>query len=281
LNTNTFFQTVRAVLDKNTELLQPGDNDRDYAARSLIVKIVNALTSGSEIGGPSVCSHLLGFSDHYTSHTFKVFYWYSYVLAIIRSDYEDARPPDEHVQCEERIMLGYTSSGVVQLNRVNDYVHRPAFFAHWTLYEFLRQTDVRKLRKKENFKPTEEDHFDADDDEAEIEPPPTGRAYRFAAGHPLRATHGVYLRPIKTAYILNFVGRALPRPDRGDRDEYCKVMLTLFAPGGWQKGSDLHRLGESWIAAFERVSFDVQHERVMRNMNLLYECSDARDDFSA
>ncbi|KAI0686401.1 hypothetical protein C8T65DRAFT_526910, partial [Cerioporus squamosus] len=99
--------------------------------------------------------------------------------------------------------------------------------------------------------------------------------------HPLRGTHGVYLRQENKAYVLNFVGKALPRPDRGDREEYCRVMMTLFCPTGWRAGMDLHQQGESWATAFERTPFRNEHEAVMRNMNLLYECLDARDDFSA
>ncbi|KAH9848080.1 hypothetical protein C2E23DRAFT_740340 [Lenzites betulinus] len=82
LTTHGFFETVRAVLDRNTDLLAPHDTDRADAARALVVKIVNALSGAAELGGPAVCAYLLGNPDHYTSEVFKVFHWRSYVRKV-------------------------------------------------------------------------------------------------------------------------------------------------------------------------------------------------------
>ena len=57
-------------------------------------------------------------------------------------------------------------------------------------------------------------------------------------------------------------------------------MLALFHPGGWRSGSQLKSSSESWEDAFGRVEFLPEHERIMKNMNLLYECLDARDDYA-
>ena len=56
-----------------------GEESKKIKARKVLVKIVNSLTSQSEIGGPMACMYLLGHPDHYTSHTFKTCYWYPYL----------------------------------------------------------------------------------------------------------------------------------------------------------------------------------------------------------
>ena len=98
---------------------------------------------------------------------------------------------------------------------------------------------------------------------------------RFISGHPLEDTHGV--RYLKTARIPNFVGNTLPHHDQGDREYYCSTMLALFKP--WRSGLDLRRQTESWDEAFLSQEFSSRQLEVMKNMNIRYECLDARDDF--
>lgn len=290
LTTHTFFEVVRAVLDRNTEMLNEAGSDRDRVARSIIVKIVNALSAASEIGGPAVCAYLLGQPDHYTSEKFRVFYWYAYIQHFVNSSTPLANSALDHP--DDRVMLGLTTDGVVVMNKVNDYVFRPASFAGYSLYDFMRVTDVRKLNERDRFvrvvsahssDPESEDFSDSAEDDAphSSSAGPPARAHRFLTGHPLRKTHGVFLRDESAAYVLNFVGRALPRPDKGDREEYCATMLAFFHPAGWRCGRDLLPFGYSWSQTFERTVFSPTTLRVMKNMNVMYECLDARDDYSA
>ena len=58
-------------------------------------------------------------------------------------------------------------------------------------------------------------------------------------------------------------------------------MLVLFKPGGWRAGTDLRAANHSWAQAFSATTFKAEHIAVMKNMNVLYECLDARDDYSA
>lgn len=305
LTTHGFFETVRTVLAQNTELLNCDNAQRGEAARALVVKIVNALSGAAELGGPAVCSYLLGNPDHYTSAVFKVFHWRSYMRKVLEDVADDSQAAAQSVAEAgpgDRIMLGISEGGVVSLTKVNDYVFRPEFFSDWTLCDFLSMTDVKKLGKNEGFvggrRAAEDDNMDVDSDEysdseddIDRDEPANGnfkpetkvrpRAYRFISSHPFRKTHGVYLRPERSAYVLNFVGGAPPRPDRGDREMYCSTMLALFRTGGWRTGVDLRGDHEPWNAAFESARFHPAHVQVMKNMNLLYECLDARDDFSA
>ncbi|KAI0643080.1 hypothetical protein C8Q79DRAFT_885001, partial [Trametes meyenii] len=240
-----------------------------------IVKIVNALSAASEIGGPAVCSYLLGNPDHYTNETFKVFYWYAYVTCardtcspILASN----QSPDYSEVSSESVLLGLTEDGVVALNKVNDYLYHPTAFTEYSLYDYLRCTDVRKLGGSDSFVK----------DPLLTLPSNTrssgkASAFPFLPGHPLEKTHGVFYR--RFPYTLNFVGHTLPRRDKGDRDEYCSAMLAFFRP--WRNGRDLISSAPSWSAAFDLYAFIDDHECVMRNMNLMYKCLDARDDYSA
>jgi hypothetical protein len=69
--------------------------DCKSTARSLMTKIVNALTAKMEIGSPITCMYLLGNPDHYTGHKFVNFYRRNYVQevqAIWESPKEGDRP---------------------------------------------------------------------------------------------------------------------------------------------------------------------------------------------
>ncbi len=298
LSTDSFFSTVRSVLDRHSDALVSSGADNEDAARSLIVKVVNALTASAETGGPAVCAHLLGQPDHYTDHTFQVFYWYPYVRHAKETS-PATDPDDEPDSAEERVLLGRTADGVVQLNKVFDYTCRPGTYKRMSLYEYLRSMDIRKVPSREKM-PADDDAFiddecvsdngsedDVDGEASDGDEPhhedcaPAGVGHRFGAGHPLRATHAAYQRAEPKKPVLNFVGGALPRPDRGDREQYCFTMLVFFAPDGWRTGSDLKLTHENWTSAFERTAFHPDHVGIMRNMNLLYECLDARDDYAA
>lgn len=73
LKTYTIFNAIRDVFQDNSELLNNG-SDKKTTARSLMVKIVNRLTSKMELGSPMASLYMLGHPDHYTNMTFKVFY---------------------------------------------------------------------------------------------------------------------------------------------------------------------------------------------------------------
>ena len=70
----SLFQIIAETQDKYATMLN-GDGDRHEKARSLITKIVNHMTTHMQIGSPMAASYLLGFPDHYSSHSFKPLYW--------------------------------------------------------------------------------------------------------------------------------------------------------------------------------------------------------------
>jgi hypothetical protein len=102
---------------------------------------------------------------------------------------------------------------------------------------------------------------------------------RFSETHPQFRTHHVKLCPASKAKVPDFVGGSLPRRDKGNRDEYCMTMLTLFKP--WRNGKDLKDTDESWDDQFSRYTFTDRQVDIMKYFNVRYECNDARDDYSA
>ena len=73
LKTHVMFWSVPEVFSHITELLG-GNKSKCEKARSLITKIINALTAASEIGGPMALMYLLKNPDYYTSHKFRICY---------------------------------------------------------------------------------------------------------------------------------------------------------------------------------------------------------------
>src|SRR3977135_933819 len=82
LKTYNIFETICDVFNRNTVIIN-GDDDREEKARSLLVKIVNGLTTKMQIGSPMAASYLLGLPDHYTSHTFKPCHWRPFVNEVL------------------------------------------------------------------------------------------------------------------------------------------------------------------------------------------------------
>ena len=78
LNTYSMFDTIHQIFERNETLLTVKENMQN-SARSLVTKMVNALTAKLEIGNPMASMYLLGNPDHYTSHEFVSFYWRSFV----------------------------------------------------------------------------------------------------------------------------------------------------------------------------------------------------------
>ncbi|KAH9855421.1 hypothetical protein C2E23DRAFT_866600 [Lenzites betulinus] len=287
LKTYSVFEAVRAVLAKKTDIERISSSSEE-SARRVVTKTVNILSARREMGGPAACSYLLGHPQRYTNRVFKVFFWSSYVkraMATVRSSVSMDVASDESA---ERIVLAMNSDKVVGLSKVNDYVHRPIEFNDMCLYEYMRTTDVvRKATPTEEREPDSEcENTDPPHNRMRVDTGPTKPAacnntYAFLNGHPSQNSHMVRSRPTDKPYVLNFSGGVLPRVDRGDKELYCATMLVLFGTRGWREGNDLMRTYSSWSEAFDKEPFRPEHLQLMSNMNVLYECLDARDDYAS
>ncbi|TFY70644.1 hypothetical protein EVG20_g2362 [Dentipellis fragilis] len=101
---------------------------------------------------------------------------------------------------------------------------------------------------------------------------------QFLTEHPHHGTHTVKIHPEAKAKVPSFIS-VLPRPDKGDHEDYCLTMLTLFKP--WRSGLDLKLENETWDQSFRSYNFTEREKEIMKFMNIRHECYDARDDFRA
>ncbi|KAI0698758.1 hypothetical protein C8Q76DRAFT_633954, partial [Earliella scabrosa] len=85
----------------------------------------------------------------------------------------------------------------------------------------------------------------------------------------------------RIAWVVPVVlGDRMPRHDRSEeeRERWARTVLILFTP--WRHASDLKSVEEKWMEAYERQvqGIPLEHARIIRNLNVLTECRDARDD---
>ena len=146
LKTYTIFDTIRSVFDKSSEMLG-GTQKRKDKARSLLTKIVNALTAKLEIGGPMASLYLLGNPDHYTNQNFVVFYWKSYVTEVLKSWNQDS-----DLQSDKIILLKNVDGEYIGLSIVDDYKYRPHELSGKSLYEWIQIYERLKRTKAEHKK---------------------------------------------------------------------------------------------------------------------------------
>ncbi|KAF5345450.1 hypothetical protein D9758_013654 [Tetrapyrgos nigripes] len=95
----------------------------------------------------------------------------------------------------------------------------------------------------------------------------------------LADTHAMKVGSNAKRLVPNFIGGTLPRADKGNREYYCTVMLTLFKP--WRNGKILKHEDQSWDDAFTNFQFTAQQKQVLKNFQVRYECLDSRDDYNA
>jgi hypothetical protein len=145
LKTYSIFDAIKGVLVRNSEMLQ-GSITRKEKARRLITKIVNCLTAKMEIGSPMASLYLLGNPDHYTSHTFKTFYWKSYVAEV-----KKCWPSPDDMEVPEKVVLQRSKFGFVGVSPVYDYIYRPNIYGNKSLYEWIQM--AKRIKKKSKIKP--------------------------------------------------------------------------------------------------------------------------------
>ena len=300
LKTHTIFDSIRSVFQRNSEMIN-GTLPMKEKARRFMTKVANLLSAKAEMGAPMICMYLLGNPDHYTSHSFIPFYWQSYV-GEVRRIFEDISEEQQ-----PKMTLIKKKGKIVGLSPVQDYVHRAPELENVNLYEWIRCYKREKLRQGKtraknedtgaaNIIPEEDgvsagDGWDASfqsvESYTEINGPAGSKSdnnksknlYRFMKEHPLHETHAMRLVPDNILRIPNFVGASLPRRDQGDREYYCCSMLTIFKP--WRSGLDLRCQTVTWDEQFANHVFSDFELAIMKNLNIRYECLDARDDYRA
>jgi hypothetical protein len=125
LKTYSIFDTIRSVFDRNSELIG-GSQKRHEKARRLLTQIVNSLTARIEVGGPMASLYLLKNPDHYTSHTFKTFYWKSYVREVKSAwptENKNVVVDKEVDKLTEKVVIDKRDDEYVALSAVDDYIY--------------------------------------------------------------------------------------------------------------------------------------------------------------
>lgn len=278
LKTYQIFSSIYDVFERNPDIWHESKSEVD-ATRRLVLKMANCLTSKIEIGGPMAAMYLLGNPDHYSSHAFVSFYWRPFFL-YVDSVWNDAATFDDvgvigrggfstsftHVANDavsleddddaggDSVVLARSHQRIYASSKVDDYRMRPVELHSVCLFDWVQC--CRRVRLSAS----------------------SSSCLRFADGHPLRGSHGVTFNASRMETVVpNFLGSYLPRFDSEDREYYCCTMMCLFVP--WVTGLDLKSSDVTWSVAFDRADFSSRHAQIMRNMNIRYECYDARDDF--
>ncbi|KAJ7131995.1 hypothetical protein C8R46DRAFT_845303, partial [Mycena filopes] len=205
--------------------------------------MVNSMSTKMEIGSPMACMYLLGHPDNYPSHKFANFAWRSYIVGA---------------------------------SIVDDYTFRPLIYSNINLYEWIQCHDKKELTNTERQELLEarrnreaylEDMNGSDRDVRHL----------FIGRHKQRDSHGVSCDFSRLETVIpNFMGGAIPRADRGDREYYCMSIMTLFKP--WRLPEQLKDQHSTWDQTFVEHIFTARQTELLNNFNLRYECNDARDD---
>src|ERR1700678_3121888 len=303
LKTHTIFDSIRSVFQKNSEMIN-GTLPMKEKARRFMTKVANLLSAKGEMGAPMICMYLLGNPDHYTSHSFIPFYWQSYVGEVCRIFDKISDEP------QPKVALIKKKGRIVGLSPVQDYVHCAPELEHISLYEWIRCYKREKIHQRKKRRGRDEDkgpgaaasdivpednvasngdELDSSFQSIQVEsdteingPAESGNKsknqYRFTKNHPLHETHVTRFISDNMLRVPNFVGASLPRCDQGDKEYYCCSMLTIFKP--WRSGLDLKRSQTvSWDEEFISHNFSDSELTIMKNLNIRYECLDARDDY--
>jgi hypothetical protein len=283
LKTYMIFDTVRNVYKRNNDIIN-GSAEQGEMARKVMNKIVNALSARMEIGGPMACMYLLGYPDHYTGHRFQYVNWHAYVSYV-----ENELRNEEH---EDALKIFKTQTEYVGVDHTMDYRFRPEEYEDMCVYDWCRlarrTTKFHSSRKDID----QVDQFGIESDtylceeggdnriscEETYEHTKNKKGFQFMKDHPLVDTHIVRCVKDDDKLVANFGAGLLPRRDGDDREYYARTMCILFAP--WRKADEVKDSEESWNECFNRTSFKKRHEEIMNNIQLRYECKDARDDFA-
>ncbi|KAJ7135571.1 hypothetical protein C8R44DRAFT_580134, partial [Mycena epipterygia] len=94
--------------------------------------------------------------------------------------------------------------------------------------------------------------------------------------HPQFSTHVQTVKQDRSVPVI--IGPGFHRRDRSDEEKelWAKDVVVLFKP--WRSPSELKDRDESWSQAAEVLQNELEpwKLRVIRNMNVLTECRDAR-----
>lgn len=245
--------------------------------RGAMIITVNSMMGHQEISHQQVMSYLVGGGDHYTPDTFQTLHWSAFKTMAREFDVSrhtegsnaGCETSDTH---EPSVVLLLGKRSITASNQVFDYIYRTREypFNSMCLYEFIET--VRKIAMPV----------------ASRELIRTGhrKSLGLIAGefsdvrHPQSGTHVLRLRTNTVIPVI--LGDKIPRSDRGS-DEFemwSRDVMTLFLP--WRTIGDLRSGYQDWTSAYNERRKDIpsRYQRIIRNLNVLSECRDARGELA-
>ncbi|PPQ74448.1 hypothetical protein CVT24_000036 [Panaeolus cyanescens] len=219
LKTYQLFSLMYDTYTKHSDVINC-DGEPSNGARKMVVKMVNALSSKSEIGAPYAALILLGNPDHYTSHSYVPFYWKGFVNYVLQNwkqllenadgKYTDpvnvssnispsVDPADashdidySNVEENENVTLTNAKGHFMAKSSTDDYRLRPMELSNVCLYEWIQCA----VRRNVNSSRTAKSHL---------------TYFPYLPEHPMVGQYLVACDPDQRAIMVpNFIGPPLP-----------------------------------------------------------------------
>jgi len=223
-----------------------------HASRAVTAS-VNIMMGRHEISHPQVMSYLIGGGDHYTSERFSTLQW-----GAISRYCDRVLEGNDKVDKDATVNISSSHDDLTVSNQQLDYTFRSLCpeFDSLCLYDFASVTD-KEIYPKNGPIAEKQGSFD-------------GR------GHPQQKTHYLTIRKIQRIPVI--LGPSVPNPNTSEesKERWARDILLLLKP--WREPSDVLESYSNWVEAlteFEKT-MDNRLRRLIRNFNVLTECSEAR-----
>ncbi|KAJ7495930.1 hypothetical protein B0H11DRAFT_1640775, partial [Mycena galericulata] len=260
---------THAISVTNSKFPQLADASQSTADAYVgaMTSTVNSMMGFQEISHPQVLSYMIGGGDHYSSDKFVILWWGA-VKRYVGTFFPSGDPLQ--VDCETieagvvadvgvDISISLGAGTISASNQLMDYTLRCTSpgFERLCLYDFVSRVVKRGLRA--NNASTWPGKFS---DES----------------HPQFLTH--YQASRRERHIPVVLGPKIHRWDRSDeeRELWAQDIVTLFKP--WRTPTDLKRPQDTWMETVVALRTDIEpwKDQIIRNMNVLAECRDARKE---
>ncbi|KAF6740943.1 hypothetical protein DFP72DRAFT_863845 [Ephemerocybe angulata] len=205
---------------------------------------------------------------------------------------------------DDDVTVEVTENGdlVTRLTLLEDYTYRGDDLSDLSLWEYV--THVQKIKRprprrqkrgisvasknsevSDTNSTSSHDAMDVDPNERDsilFSQTASRPVFPLQSGHPQSHTHVLQIVHPLQRWVPVPVGPTIPRRDReSDLTDHSRLMLIFFKP--WYTQLDLLTTHTSWLDAFTEWTSTARPEdlRRIRNMQLLHECRDSRDDHNA
>lgn len=175
------------------------------------------------LSGPMVRAVIAYVTDYITKQELKAYtYWWSYVRHVTDAWGEDTTSPDGEVSID-KVSIRRQQQSLVSYQKLDDYVHRPTELEKMCLADFLRYTDAVPIAKRPRSKMASDlddivhddvTELDGDGEMNQFEHVDLNSAVlKFQPQHSKARSHAIMFVRRDKCYVLNYVGRVLPRVD--------------------------------------------------------------------